>query len=119
MLFLRLAHIKQSGIVRSLIFHVLINSDDGLAHIGTGFDLGPLVDSVSLLETQVWFVTGVGVRIGHGSEVRIEVCLTGGLLLCVCACLSSWYCVLVCDDVEFNCCVAEGIRLLICVMVCI
>lgn len=61
--------------VRSLLFHLLLNSDDSLARVASGFYLGPLTDSVSVLEVQLWGVTGVGVRIGRGSEVRIEVCV--------------------------------------------
>jgi len=60
--------------VRSVIFHMLIGAEDpGDVPVASGLDLGPLTDSVSILECQLWRVTGTGVKIGKGSEVRIEV----------------------------------------------
>eukprot|EP00698_Gefionella_okellyi_P017761 TRINITY_DN5240_c0_g1_i2.p1 TRINITY_DN5240_c0_g1~~TRINITY_DN5240_c0_g1_i2.p1 ORF type:complete len:241 (-),score=41.29 TRINITY_DN5240_c0_g1_i2:74-796(-) len=65
-----------SGVVRSLIYHVMIGGEDGSppdTPMGSGINFGPLTDSVSVLECQMWLVTGTGVTIGKGSEVRIEV----------------------------------------------
>jgi hypothetical protein len=40
--------------------------------IGGGFDLGAVTDTVALRDNLLWFVRGVGVRVGRGSEVRIS-----------------------------------------------
>lgn len=40
--------------------------------VGTGFDLGSVTDTVAIRNCLLWFGSGIGVKIGHGSEVRIE-----------------------------------------------
>eukprot|EP00698_Gefionella_okellyi_P017762 TRINITY_DN5240_c0_g1_i4.p2 TRINITY_DN5240_c0_g1~~TRINITY_DN5240_c0_g1_i4.p2 ORF type:complete len:264 (+),score=64.77 TRINITY_DN5240_c0_g1_i4:1512-2303(+) len=53
----------------------MIGGEDGSppdTPMGSGINFGPLTDSVSVLECQMWLVTGTGVTIGKGSEVRIE-----------------------------------------------
>ena len=37
----------------------------------SGFDLSPLTDSVTIRDCQLWQISGVGVKVGRGSEVRI------------------------------------------------
>jgi hypothetical protein len=73
-----------AGLVKSLIDTVQVIGAGGLPSGGTGgvpqqtfifgggFDLGNVTDTVSLRNCLLWFGCGTGVKIGRGSEVRLE-----------------------------------------------
>lgn len=39
--------------------------------LGSGIDLGAVSDTTTVRDTVMWFLTGTGVKVGRGSEVRI------------------------------------------------
>eukprot|EP00911_Craspedida_sp_UC1_P000056 UC1_evm1s46 len=49
-----------------------VGSDGTTFAIGSGFDLGNVTDTVAVRNCLLWFGSGTGIRIGHGSEVRVE-----------------------------------------------
>ena len=40
--------------------------------LGSGIDLGKVSDTLTIRDTTLWFLSGTGVKVGMGSEVRIE-----------------------------------------------
>ena len=69
-----------AGLVKSQIENVQLIGAGGLPSgtvpgtvaIGTGFDLGNVTDTVAIRNCLLWFGSGTGIRIGRGSEVRVE-----------------------------------------------
>ena len=67
-----------AGVAKSLISNVFLdgqaaNLPGGLSSglVGSGFDLGTVTDTVTVENCVLWFICGTGVKIGHGSEVRV------------------------------------------------
>ena len=61
----------QGGVARSLFDHLLLFFN-GAFYPGTGIDFVGICDSTTIRDCQFWQITGVGVSIGNGSEIRIE-----------------------------------------------
>lgn len=69
-----------AGLVKSQIESVQLIGAGGLPGggvaatftIGSGFDLGNVTDTVAIRNCLLWFGSGTGIKIGTGSEVRIE-----------------------------------------------
>ena len=65
--------VRFESLTQSLIDSVFISATAAGSNVfGSGFDLGQLTDSVTIRETQMWGVTGVGITVGHGSQVIIK-----------------------------------------------
>ncbi|ETO22600.1 hypothetical protein RFI_14595 [Reticulomyxa filosa] len=61
-----------SGLVRSFIFHVLITSEGNAnAYPGSGIISKDVTDTTTFRDCLLWQITGTGIQIGYGSEVRI------------------------------------------------
>ena len=56
------------SVTRSL-FDALFFEGADPAGIGSGLDLSPLTDSVTIRESQLWGISGTGIKIGKGSQV--------------------------------------------------
>ena len=60
-----------SGLTQSLIHHVkILNSYSGYGV--SGIDMGAISDTVEAIHNVFWMLTGTGIRIGKGSEIRIS-----------------------------------------------
>jgi hypothetical protein len=72
------------GLAKSIIQQVLFFGQGDIPDvpekatlIGSAINMGPVSDTVSVVDCIVWFCQGVAIQIGQGSEVRIE----GGRLI--------------------------------------
>jgi hypothetical protein len=66
----------KGGVERSLFDHLLITFSEGYKP-STGIDFVGISDSTTIRDCQFWLIKGTGIRIGHGSEIRI----TGGRII--------------------------------------
>ena len=60
-----------TSVTRSL-FDALYFESSTSAGIGSGLDLSPLTDSVTIRDSQFWGISGTGIKIGKGSQVIIK-----------------------------------------------
>jgi hypothetical protein len=63
--------IYAEDMIQSQIQHVWINTQDNV-NLSGGIAMRGVTDSNLLREVQIWRVSGTGIEIGHGSEVRIS-----------------------------------------------
>eukprot|EP01006_Ploeotia_vitrea_P023509 TRINITY_DN56017_c0_g1_i1.p2 TRINITY_DN56017_c0_g1~~TRINITY_DN56017_c0_g1_i1.p2 ORF type:complete len:416 (+),score=48.48 TRINITY_DN56017_c0_g1_i1:41-1288(+) len=59
------------GIVRSTIDRLMM-SGTGPITISSGIDMGVVSDTDEITRCVLWLMTGIGIKVGHGSEIRIE-----------------------------------------------
>src|SRR5205085_138921 len=61
----------KGGVEKSLFEHLLIFLE-GAYKPGTGIHFTGSCDSTTIRDCQFWLIKGVGIRIGSGSEIRIQ-----------------------------------------------
>ncbi len=61
-----------AGLTQSLIRHIKIYNPDYKGFGVSGIDMGLVSDTNEVVSCVLWLLTGTGVRIGKGSEIRVS-----------------------------------------------
>lgn len=60
------------GLTQSLLRHIKIENPSYKAYGVSGIDMGPVSDTNEVVSCVFWLLTGTGIRIGRGSEIRVS-----------------------------------------------
>ena len=60
------------GLTQSLIRHIKIDNPAYRGFGVSGIDMGPVSDTNEVVSCVLWLLTGIGIRIGRGSEIRVS-----------------------------------------------
>jgi hypothetical protein len=61
-----------AGLTQSLIHHVKVDNPSYKGYGVSGIDMGVVSDTNEVLSCVLWLLTGTGIRIGKGSEIRVH-----------------------------------------------